>query len=209
MAAVLACGDDAALSHRSAAELWGLLPAAVGPVHVTVPDRGSRPKRNGIRIHRSRSLTPEMVTRRRSIPLTSPVRTLADLRGSVSSAEHRRAARQAAVLGLPLADEQDYDGTRSELEHRFLRLCQRHRLPSPEVNVRVGDFVVDFLWRDQRVIVETDGYRFHRGRQAFEDDRARDLALRLQGYQMLRLSYMQVVEEPKATAAALRPLLRP
>jgi very-short-patch-repair endonuclease len=113
------------------------------------------------------------------------------------------------VLGLPLADEQDYDGTRSELEHRFLRLCQRHRLPPPEVNVRVGDFVVDFLWRDQRVIVETDGYRFHRGRQAFEDDRARDLALRLQGYQMLRLSYMQVVEEPKATAAALRPLLRP
>ncbi len=73
----------------------------------------------------------------------------------------------------------------------FLRLCRRHRLPLPEVNVRMGPFVVDFLWRRQSLIVETDGYRFHRGRQAFEDDRVRDTELRLTGYEVIRFTYRQ------------------
>jgi very-short-patch-repair endonuclease len=148
-----------------------------------------------------------MVRRRRGIPLTSPARTLADLSGWVSAETLRRATRQAEVLGFPLGDPHLADPTRSELERRFLQLCRRHRLPRPEVNVRAGGFLVDFLWRAQRVVVETDGYRYHRGRQAFEDDRTRDLELRLRGYQVLRLSYIQVVEEPGVVAMALRALL--
>jgi very-short-patch-repair endonuclease len=207
MAAVLACGKGAFLSHRSAAALWGLLPAVAGPVQVTIPGTGSRRMRKGIRIHRSRTLTQAQTTRLRNIPLTSPARTLADLRGSVSAADLRRATRQATVLGLPLGEDQIPDPTRSELEHRFLRLCRRHRIPAPEVNVPIHGFTVDFLWLEQRLVVETDGYRYHRGRQAFEDDRARDLQLRLRGIQVLRFSYMQVVEAPGAVAAAIRAAL--
>ncbi len=100
------------------------------------------------------------------------------------------------------------DLTRSELEHRFLRLCRRHRIPTPEVNVRLGPFLVDFLWRDQRLIVETDGYRFHRGREAFEADRARDVELRLLGYTVVRFTHRQVVREPSRVAQALSKLLK-
>jgi very-short-patch-repair endonuclease len=207
MAAVLACGETAVLSHHSAAALWGLLPAGPGRVHITVPGGGGRARRPGIWRHRSSSLTAAMVRRRTGIPLTSPARTLADLSGWVSAETLRRATRQAEVLGFPLGDPHLADPTRSELERRFLQLCRRHRLPRPEVNVRAGGFLVDFLWRAQRVVVETDGYRYHRGRQAFEDDRTRDLELRLRGYQVLRLSYIQVVEEPGVVAMALRALL--
>ncbi|MEK6276989.1 MAG: DUF559 domain-containing protein [Actinomycetota bacterium] len=207
MAAVLACGRGAVLSHRSAAALWGLLPAVPGPIHVTVPDAGSRAKRQGIHLHRSRTLNLTLVTRRRNIPLTSPIRTLADLGRHVDAVTLRQATRQAAVLGLPLEEDQDLDRTRSELEHRFLRLCRRHRFPTPEVNAKVGPFVVDFFWREQALIVETDGYRYHRGRQAFEDDHARDLQLRLLGYQVLRFSYLQVAEEPRLIVEALHQLM--
>jgi very-short-patch-repair endonuclease len=207
MAAVLACGDTAVLSHRSAAELLRLLPVARGAIHVTIPDLGGRARRPGIHIHRSGTLTDGQTTCRRSIPLTSPVRTLADLGGQVSAAQLRQATRQAEVLGLYLGETAEPAPTRSELEHLFLRLCRRHRLSPPEVNVRVDRFTVDFLWRDQALIVETDGYRYHRGRRAFEEDRKRDLELRLHGYQVLRFSYVQVVEEPRAVAAALRALL--
>lgn len=101
----------------------------------------------------------------------------------------------------------DADLTRSELERRFLLLCRRHRLPTPEVNVRVGPFIVDFLWRDKRLIVETDGYRFHRGRSAFEGDRARDVELKLRGYEVVRFTYRQVVERASPVARTLRVLL--
>ena len=97
--------------------------------------------------------------------------------------------------------------TRSELERRFLRLCRRHRLPTPEVNVRIGPFIVDFLWRDRALIVETDGYRFHRGRSAFEGDRARDVELKLRGYEVVRFTYRQVVDEAAGVARTLRALL--
>jgi very-short-patch-repair endonuclease len=207
MAAVLACGEGAALSHRSAAELWGLLPTGRGPVHVTVPGYGGRRRRKGIRLHRSCTLTAEQTGRRLNIPLTCPVRTLADLRGAVPPAELRRAIRQAEVMGLPLGNAGEPDGTRSELERAFLALARRHRLPAPTVNARVGPMTVDFLWPDRRLIVETDGYRYHRGRQAFEDDRARDLELRRRGYQVLRFSYVQVVEQSAVIADTLRELL--
>jgi very-short-patch-repair endonuclease len=100
------------------------------------------------------------------------------------------------------------DRTRSELEHRFLRLCQRHRLPEPAVNLRVGPFTVDFCWVGQRLIVETDGYRNHHGRVAFEDDRERDLKLRGLGYEVLRLSYRQVLDSSAEVATVLRAELK-
>jgi very-short-patch-repair endonuclease len=118
--------------------------------------------------------------------------------------ELRRAVRQASVLGLSIGDGVKDDRTRSDLERDFLRLCRRNRLPAPEVNVRVGRHLVDFLWHDRMLIVETDGYRYHRGRQAFEDDRARDLALRSLGYEVLRIADRQVDDEPERIAEVLR-----
>jgi very-short-patch-repair endonuclease len=144
------------------------------------------------------------VTRRRGIPVTSPARTLADLRATISPRLLRRAIRQAEVLGLPTGREGVPDRTRSELEREFLALCRRHGLPPPEVNVRIGPIMVDFLWRHRRLIVETDGYRYHRGKAAFEDDRARDLELRTQGYDVIRLSYRQVFNEPERVVAVLK-----
>ena len=108
---------------------------------------------------------------------------------------------------MPLGDDHWSDRTRSDLERDFLRLCRRHRIPAPHVNVRVGPHRVDFLWPDRRLVVETDGYRFHRGRVAFEDDRARDLDLRAQGYDVRRFTYRQVREEPSRIAADLRDAL--
>lgn len=200
----------AAVSHRSAAVLWELLPAIDGPIDISVPCHAGRKRRQGIWIHRSRSLLPAAVTLRRDIPVTTPARTIADLRRAARDARHpvaekdlRRAIRQAGVFGLSIGDEVERDRTRSELEHAFLRLCRLHGLPTPEVNVRVASHLVDFLWRERRLIVETDGYRYHRGRRAFEDDRARDLSLRELGYDVVRLSARQVASDPSRAVAVL------
>ncbi len=207
LAAVLACGKGAVLSHRDAAALWALLPPGTGPVHVTVSGQGGRGRRRGIRLHRSRTLAVTAVTRHRGIPVTRPARTIADLRRHLQPPELRRAIRQAEVLGLALGEEAETDRTRSELERRFLRLCRSHGLPRPEVNVRVGPFLVDFLWRPQRLIIEVDGYRYHRGRQAFEDDRARDLELRRLGHEVVRLTQRQIGEGEEEVVSAVRALL--
>jgi very-short-patch-repair endonuclease len=207
MAATLALGNGF-LSHRSAAALWQMLPVEWAPMDVSIASRSGRQRRKGIRLHWPRSLAPEHVTHRRGIPVTTPARTISDLRRTAAPAELRRAIRQAGVLGLALESEASGDRTRSELEHLFLQLCRRNDLPIPEVNVRVGTRVADFLWRDRRLIVETDGYRYHRGRAAFEGDRARDLELRALGYEVVRLSHRQVTEEPKRVAAVLRKALR-
>ena len=207
MAAVLACGDGAVVSHRSAAALWSLLPTFTGPVDVTVPDLGGRRSRPGIRVHRSRKLTAEAQTLHRGIPVTTPARTIADLRRVVPPERLRRAIREAEVLGFDLGESGDPEFTRSELEHLFLRLCRRHRLPMPTPNAPVGRFTADFLWQERALIVETDGYRYHRGRQAFEDDRKRDIELRMRGYEVVRLTYRQVLDDPARIAAMLGTLL--
>ena len=202
MAAVLACGEGAVLSHRSAAELWALLPAAKGDVHVTVPGRGGRDKRRDIHLHRSPSLRTTATTRHKRIAVTTPARTLTDLRRTIDPALYRKAVREAEFRNLALGAAPT-DHTRSELERAFLRLCRRRRLPLPEVNVRIGDFTVDFLWREERLIVETDGYAAHRGRQAFEDDHARELALHADGYRLRRFTDRQVRRQPDAVAAVV------
>lgn len=180
---------------------------AAGPVEVVVPHHRGRKRQRGIRLHRCSSLRPGDVTRRNGIPVTTPARTISDLRGIVSEKERRRAIRQADVLGLSLGENVSGDRTRSDLERDFLRICRRQGLSLPEVNVRIGVHLIDFLWRDCWLAVETDGYRYHRGRQAFRDDRRRDLALRARGFEVLRLSEEQVEEEPERVAEILRDVL--
>lgn len=206
----------AAVSHRSAASLWGLLSAPQAPCDVIVAGYGGRARRAGIRIHRSCSLVPAEVTLRRGIPITNPARTIADLReavsrgriGAISPWELRKAVRQANVLGLPIEEEDRKDRTRSDLERDFLLLCGRHRLPRPAVNVPIGPYLVDFLWREERLVVETDSYHYHRGKAAFQEDRGRELELMRLGYDVLRLSEAQIDDVPKDVAEVLRIELR-
>jgi very-short-patch-repair endonuclease len=199
----------AALSHRSAAALWQLLPPKEVLINVSVLGIGGKKRQRGVHIHRSRTLTPEVVTSHRGIPVTTPARTIDDLQrahrtrgcpAAIPPWELRRAIRQAEVLGLPTGAENLTKRTRSDLELLFLRLCRHHGLPRPEVNVKIGSIEVDFLWRERRVVVETDGYRYHRGKFASEDDHARDLTLRELGYEVIRLSDEQVAEEPGRVA---------
>ena len=204
MAAVLACGEGAVLSHRSAAYLWKLLKPVQGPVHITVPTHAGRAQRKGLVIHRATLLTSQ-TTAKANIPVTSPERTLTDLRRTVRPHEYRRALRQAEFERLPL--ELPTDGTRSELESLFLKLIKRHRLPEPEVNARLGPFLIDCLWRSERLAVELDGYAAHSGQAAFEDDRERDLWLTLHAYEVVRFTHEQLTREPAAVVAAVRELL--
>jgi very-short-patch-repair endonuclease len=223
MAAVLALGGGprsggsvlehwgVAVSHRSALSLWGLLPDNRAACDVIVGGNGGRARRAGIRVHRSLTLVSDDVTLHRGIPVTTPRRTVADLReaiatrrrGALSDRELRKAIRQANVLGLPVAPRDAQVRTRSDLEADFLRLCRRHRLPSPEVNARIGPYLVDFLWRERRFVVETDSYLYHRGEVAFQEDRARDLDLMGRGFEVLRISELQLDEEPARVVEVL------
>jgi hypothetical protein len=144
MAAVLGCGPGAALSHRSAAELWGLL-APRPQVHVTAPVRGGRRRQRGIHLHRSPSL-PSATTWRKGIAVTTPARTITDLRRILEPAEVDEAIAQAEVMRLPIGHHPGslQEPTRSELERAFLRLCRRNALPKPEVNVRLGRIQTGF-----------------------------------------------------------------
>src|SRR3954447_12867679 len=184
MAAVLALGDGAVVSHLSAAALWGMRRPSDGPIDVSLAGDGGRRRRRGIRIHRSSTLIAGVVTRRGGIALTTPKRTLRDLRAISSLPVFRAAASRALDLRLISGEalRPPADLTRSELERIFLALCRRHRLPQPEVNARVGSYEVDFLWRDRGLIVETDGFRHHGDRASFEADRARDARLQSRGF---------------------------
>jgi very-short-patch-repair endonuclease len=201
MAAVLACGPGGVLSHRSAAALWELLRPMEGPIDVSVPSQNGRRRRPGIRVHRCASLQRGGVTRRRLIPVTTPWRTIEDLHGVVSPKLHRRAVRQAEMQRFALKPSSRGDRTRSDLERDFLALCRRHGLPEPEVNVKVGRYTVDFLWRTQRLVVETGTWRYHGGEVNFEDDHRRDLVLRQRGYTVNRFTGHQVSTEPELVAA--------
>ena len=228
MASVLVCGNGAVLSHTSAAVLWKLLRPIDGPVHVSVPTTSGRKRREGIHLHRCPSLlapaepspSPSstkhgggrgrrlLTTRRDQIPLTTVPRTIEDLEGHVPPRLHRRAKRQAELMGHRL-DGIESDRTRSDLETLFLALCAQHRIPPPEVNVELGRWEVDFLWRSQRLVVETDYWTYHRGSVAFEDDHARDLDLRAAGYAVRRFTDRQLEYEPERVVADLRAALLP
>jgi hypothetical protein len=201
-------------------------------VHVAVPSRAGRARRAGIAVHRPMALDAEDVTTHDGLPLTTPTRTLVDLAATVRRRELRRALAEAERLRLPidpqaidrlatrpgarrlqaaLADLRVADGwTRSELEREFLRLAERAGLPQPAVNTVVAGHEVDFAWhRPAPLVVETDGHAFHHTRQAFEDDHARTVALRLAGYDVLRVTHRQVVRDPDTVIKALRQALEP
>lgn len=209
MAAVLACGSGAVLSHRSAAALWGLRPDNRAVIDVTIPRPGTR-ERPGIDIHRSRCLLRRDSDFVDGIPCTSLARTLLDLAETVNRRALERAIDRAEVLrlfdmravddvlaradgrrGAPLLrsvlseHEAASTLTETELEELLLAICRAAGLPAPEVNVWIAlsgeEFKVDFLWRRQRLIVETDGRGAHTTRQAFERDRERDQRLMVAG----------------------------
>lgn len=209
MAAVLASGEGAVLSHRSAAELWAILPRAQGPIHVTVPASSGRRSRRGLIIHRSRTLAPELTAFNAGVRVTTAARTLADLRPALDPELHDRATRKAIDLGLISRSDVNSDTalTGSPLERKFLALCRRHRLPPPVVNARIGRYEVDFLWPEQRLIVETDGFEFHGFREAFERDREKDAYLQARGYRVLRTTDRQVRRDPRKVAKSVRRML--
>jgi very-short-patch-repair endonuclease/predicted transcriptional regulator of viral defense system len=236
MAAVLACGPGALLSHRSAAALWDLRRSERPRVDVTAPGRRRRAIRR-IEAHRSRTLGPRDATCVKNIPCTSVARTLVDLAEVVDGRALERACEQAEILNLFNADALEdalvrargrhgaprlravlgaavpaETPTRSELEERFLAVCRAARLPRPEVNAWIplasGEGVeADFLWREQALIVETDGHATHGTRRAFERDRRRDQRLALAGYRVIRFTWRQVASGPGEVAQTVGQLL--
>jgi very-short-patch-repair endonuclease len=222
LAAVVSCGPNAALSHRSAAVLWGLLPERGPRIDVTVPGGGGRRRRRAVIVHRSPLPASDVATKDR-IPVTTPARTLIDLADLLPRRPLERALDEAAYLRLDLGGLAPRNGrrgcgvlasvlarhdagatrTRSELEERMLHLCRRFRLPTPEVNAIVEGYTADFVWREQHLIVETDGWEAHGTRAAFERDRRRDADLLAAGWRVLRISYARLEREPAWVAARI------
>jgi very-short-patch-repair endonuclease len=239
MAAVLACGEGALLSHESAATLWGILQtnsggeARKGPpglIHVSVPEDRVRRLR-GIRTHRRSALEQTDRTRRAGIPVTSPARTLIDLATLhcldrletwVSQADklglidpetlRMQLDQRRGMDGVPalrrLLDRRTFALTDSELERRFLRLVRRAGLPIPKTQARVNGFRVDFYWPELKLIVETDGLRYHRTPQQQSKDRIRDQTHVAAGLVVLRFTHGQVASEPERVVAMLSAVLK-
>jgi very-short-patch-repair endonuclease len=204
MAAVLACGGSAALSHQSAAAIWGFGPAHHGDVHVTVEGDTARSRR-GIHVHHTASLNAAV---HNGLPLTDPARTLRDLARVLPTRELDRAREQAHVLGLVIPDgAAEPDFTRSEAERRLKALCKAAGLPAPRTNARVAGWEVDAFWPAHNLIVEVDGYRYHRTREAFERDRRKDAALTAAGYTVIRITWRRLTNEPYSLTAQLAVLL--
>lgn len=235
MAAVLACGDGAVLSHRSGAALWGIRSYVGTTIDVTVPSKG-RPS-GPIRRHSAR-LPADEIAVCDGIPVTAVSRTIFDLaavspveevESGLREAEYRRLYDRLSLRDL-LDRYRGRPGSRavrsvlerraespgrieSPLERRFLPFLDRFGLPRPSFNawLEVGGtrYRVDCLWPDRRQIVELDGWEGHGTRAAFREDRARDRRLRANGYGITRVAWSQLDDEPGEIAADLRPLLGP
>ncbi|CAN5442072.1 DUF559 domain-containing protein [soil metagenome] len=228
MAAVLACGSGATLSHRSAAALYGI-EGREGAIEVSVPS-GSHPRRPGLRVHRVDIEASDLADRDR-IPVTSPARTLIDLATEIPARRLERAVNQADKLnlidpdslrteltmrpgqrGVPalreLLDRDTFALTESELERRFLRIAREAGLPLPETDAALNGFVVDFLWRELGLVVETDGLTYHRTAAAQARDRRRDQAHAAAGLTTLRFTHRQVVAEPGSVRRTLAAVAR-
>jgi hypothetical protein len=226
-AAVLSCGPGAALSHLAAGVLLGLLGERGPRIDVTVPGSGGRRRRGAVIIHRG-PLPAADVTTKHGIPVTTPARTLIDLADVLPRRRLERALDEAAYLRLDVTDLQPRPGrrgsgalaealarhdagttrTRSDLEERMLSLLDRFGLPVPEVNGGIEGYTVDFAWPAQRLIVETDGWRAHGTRHAFERDRRRDADLLAAGWRVLRVSYGRLEREPEWVAERIADALR-
>ena len=221
VAAILHAGDGAVLSHRTAAWWWGLIPEAPRVIDVSTPTRAR--STSGVRVHHPRHLES---TRHRRFPITTVSRTLLDLAARSTFGEVRQALAEADYKGLLDVEEiqaiagQGRRGsvklrkalarhlpqlahTRSKVEQRFLKLCERAGLPLPEMNVRIGRMTVDAVWREQRVAVELDVHDGHGSRAQIERDRRRDLHLRAAGYLVIRYTADQIGNDPDQVVADL------
>ena len=227
-AAVLACGPEAVLSHRSAAAFWGIRQTGRRDIDVTTPRR-SREGHAGIDLHRVRSLDPRDATVVDHIRITTVARTLVDLAdvlddtalekaineseigrlldvGAITDAVgrangRRRARRLLDLLGDPAPPLQ------SELERRFFELCRTAGVPLPQTQVPIGPYVVDFFWPEHRVVVETDGARVHNTRRAFERDRIKAADLAVLGLTLVPVTWRRMMREPTKVEQTLRALL--
>jgi very-short-patch-repair endonuclease len=232
LAAVMACGSEAVLSHEQAALLWGMFPpwmeVDLEPVNVTVPRDSRRGRRPRIAVHRA-ALRHDERRIHREIPVTSPARTLADLgrhctlreleiavdrsisEGLVTPGALRVVAechRGAIALRRLLEAAERFDSiTDSELEEVFLSAVREAGLPRPALNASIAGMRVDAAWRSERVAVELDGYRWHRSRMRQESDRRREARLRREGWMPLRYSARQVFDERLAVVADITRVL--
>ena len=225
MAAVLAAGPGAVLSHQSAAALWNLRATSKTRIDVTTPHK-LRP-RKGLHPHCA-VLPHDERTVHEGIPVTTPARTLLDLAGVINRQALDRALNEAEIQRLPspatlldryprnrgtktlrtlLLTSRRSTPTRSELEDRFLTFIDDHCLPTPETNTIIEGYEVDATWRDARLIVELDGFATHGTRRAFERDRERDRRLQAAGWRVIRLTWRQLAE-PGDLAEQLTTLLR-
>jgi very-short-patch-repair endonuclease len=232
LGAVLAYGDSALLSHRTAAALWELAKPRSSPIDVSAPvGRQGLRRRGGIWIHRSR-LHPEDRDERAGIPVTSAARTLFDyaevvdfqrlenvweeadrlklLRlGEIERVCERGFGRRALKpIRCLLAETRAVTRTRSPLEDRFQRFCRFYELPPHSTNVDVLGNEVDALWPAAKLIVELDSWEFHSHRAAFQRDRTRDTRLLVAGYRTIRVTHDRLDKEALALAGEIRELLR-
>jgi len=228
MAAVLACGEGAVLSHESAAEIWGIGQRRV-LIDITVP-RTRNPTARGVRAHR-RTIPATDATLYRAVPLTTPACTLVDIANRLSPERTERAVNEADRLGLidpeslraeltgmsgrrgapalrKLLDRRTFTLTRSQLERRFKPIARAAGLPLPQTCVWLNGYEVDFYWADLGLVVETDGLRYHR--TAAQQTRAlvRDQAHFASGLTPLRFSHAQVAYEPEYVRETLREMAR-
>jgi very-short-patch-repair endonuclease len=218
MAAVIACGQRSALSHTSAAALWRIRPAQPGAgVHVTVPGDVAR-KVNGIKVHRRTHIGGKDITRRHSVPVTTPLCTIVDLASTLERGPLERVINQADTLNLitpdrlraglekmgarpglshlrRTLDRRRFRLTRSELERIFLPLVKRVGLPLPLTKLCVNNFEVDFFWPDLGLVIETDGLTYHRTPAQQAADRIRDQTHTAAGMTPLRFTHEQIAFE--------------
>jgi very-short-patch-repair endonuclease len=224
MAAVLAAGPGAALSHASAAALWQIRPTSATRIDVSVRSAAGRGKRPGLRIHRAARLRDDEITVQQGITVTTVARTLFDLASSMPGRVLERALdeaeirelydfasldalvrahageRGAAALARALRHDAGTTATKSELEELLLSICDRHGIERPAVNADVAGLEVDFLFAKRRLVVEADSWAFHRTRRAFERDRERDAILARADYRTLRFTHRQLTREPAMVA---------
>jgi very-short-patch-repair endonuclease len=224
LAAVLACGDDAVLSGRAAAHLWGLIKGPAPPPEVTAP---TKRRVNGVTTRRGRQVE---ATTHRAIPTTTVPRTLVDLASHLTldalaracheaGVQHRTTPKQVeAVLAkrpktrgatkLRAILRGDAHVTLSKLERAFLQRLEEFGLPLPQTNQEASGRRVDCRWPDHRLTVELDSYRYHHSRHAWEQDRRREREARARGDDFRRYTYADVVEQPRQLLAELAALLR-